>query len=82
MDENKWKDKVNDHELREDFCGACLAAPIAIAGSGVILYNSKNNNSRKTYKLQKKISIWVGVIMIVISLAIACYYLKSCDKCK
>jgi hypothetical protein len=81
MHENNWKVLENDEEVREDFCGACLAAPIAMVGSGVIFYNSKNS-SRKNYKLQKKISIWVGVIMIIISLAIACYYLKTCDKCK
>jgi hypothetical protein len=81
MHKNDWKVLENDQEIREDFCGACVAAPLALAGSGFIFYNSKNS-SRKNYKLQKKISIWVGVIMIIISLAIAFYYLKSCDRCK
>jgi hypothetical protein len=74
-------DEQNEYDVKEDFCGACIAAPLAIAGSGVIFYNSKNN-SRKTYKLQKKISLWVAIILIIISLSIAFYYTQSCDECK
>ncbi len=74
-------EEQSEYEIKEDFCGACIAAPLAIAGSGVILYNSKND-SRKTYKLQKKISKWVAIILIVVSLGIAFYYSKTCEECK
>jgi uncharacterized membrane protein YidH (DUF202 family) len=72
---------MDEEDIKEDFCGACIAAPLAIAGSGVIFYNSKNS-SRKTYKLQKKISLWVAIILIIVSLGIAFYYSKTCEECK
>jgi len=68
-------------ETKENFCGACLAVPLAFVGAGVA-YGSAG--SKKKHKQTKKIVFWVGIAVTVLSLAVAIYYLwiKKCDDCE
>jgi hypothetical protein len=70
-------------ETKEEFCGACIAVPFALAGAGVTAYGA--GGSKKGYKKQKKIAFWVGIGVTLLSLAIAVYYLwikKDCSDCE
>lgn len=73
--------KHNENVI-EEFCGACLAVPLAFAGVGASAYGT--DSSRGKHKQQKKIALWVGIISIVISLLIAVWYLyfSKCTNCK
>lgn len=70
------------YETKEDFCGACVMVPLAFAGAGASAYGA--SGSKKQHKKTKKIVFWVGIATIVISLAIAAYYLwiKKCQDCE
>lgn len=74
--EEKWK---KDNDIKEEFCMACMAVPLAFAGVGVSAYGA---NSRGRHKKSKKIALWLGVITIIISLITAIYYLTSCKTCR
>lgn len=67
----------NNEELKEEFCGACLAAPLAIAGVGTAGYGLKGNHSKN-----KKIILWVGVGITLLSVLIVIFYLMTCKKCR
>lgn len=63
-------------EVREDFCGMCMAVPIALAGAGVAGLSSK-----KDYQKRKWIMISTGVVVLIISLFLLWYY-QDCTSCK
>ena len=63
-------------EIKEDFCSACLVAPLAFSGIGASIYSEKTN--KKSYK--KTIFI-IGVIVSVISILLGIYYLKNKKSC-
>lgn len=62
--------------LREDFCGACLIAPLALSGMGVA-----GLASAQEYYSKKWIIILSFLAMFIIVLV---FYLnkKSCSSCK
>lgn len=71
---------LENSDTKEEFCGACLAIPLALAGAGVAGAGAKNNKKGK-YKKMKKYMLWGGLTITVISVILAIYYLKSCKKC-
>ena len=78
LHKEKWK--KDNQDIKEDFCMACMAVPLAFAGVGASAYGA--NNSRGSHKRSKKIALWGGVITIVLSLIIAIYYMTSCKTCR
>ena len=50
-------------EVREDFCGMCMAVPIALAGAGMAGLSSKED-----YQKRKRIIISTGIVILIISL--------------
>jgi len=74
--------KIDKNEIKEDFCPACVAIPLAIAGVGY--GTNKCANSKNNYKMQQKILLWTGVIMII-SIIIIIYFSiykgKDCKEC-
>ena len=64
-------------EKKEEFCGACVAGLVALAGVGTSGMSSKKN------KKNKKIIFWVGISISVISIAFLIYFLcfKKCNEC-
>ena len=74
-----WKqNKKDDQDIVEPFCGACLAIPFAFAGVGASAYGTSSSGK---YKKQRKLMLWSGVAVTVISILIAIYYL-CIAKCK
>ena len=69
----------NKEDIKEEFCMACLAIPLAFAGVGTSAYGA---SSRGSHKKSKKIVLWSGIATIIISLIIAIYYLTSCTNCR
>lgn len=68
-------------ESKEGFCGACIAAPLAMVGAGASVYGA---SSKKKHKNTKKIILWVGISVTVLSVLIVIYYLwiKKCSDCE
>ena len=69
--------KLNN--TKEDFCGACVSIPIAIAGAGLAGASTKKGKENKNVK---KIMFFVGISTTIIALIIALYYLKKCKSCR
>ena len=65
-------------DIKEEFCGACLAIPAVIAGVGAAGYGSKKG----TYKNFKKIAFYGGILFTIISCSIAIYFLTRCKECQ
>jgi hypothetical protein len=74
------QDDIIVSRSEENFCGACAVIPIAIAGLGVSKYGAKSSSSKN--KLFKKISLWGGIVSIVVSLIVAVYYINNCSECE
>ena len=53
----------NDHEIKEEFCGACLAIPAVIAGVGAAGYGSKKGSHKKI----KKWALYGGILITILS---------------
>lgn len=68
-------------EIKEDFCGACVAGVAALVGAGTAGV-SKSGDHRKN-KQKHKIIFWVGVSITIISILVAIYFLwiKNCGEC-
>lgn len=62
-------------EIRENFCGMCMAVPIALAGAGMA-----GLSTREEYKKRKWIMISVGVVVLIITLLLYLKY-KDCSSC-
>lgn len=62
-------------EIRENFCGMCMAVPIALAGAGVAGFASKQD-----YQNRKYIIIWTSIAVLITILIL---YLKfqNCSSC-
>lgn len=64
-------------DVVENFCGACLAVPLAIAGAGTAGVAAKGSHGKT-----KKILLGVGITVVIISLIIGIVYLAKCKKCR
>jgi succinate dehydrogenase/fumarate reductase cytochrome b subunit len=65
-------------DVREDFCNACLAVPMAImsTGAGIAGYSM----SKEEYYTRRKWLIIGAIVSLVISIVIY-FWNKSCDTC-
>lgn len=68
----------NQGEVKEPFCGACLAIPAALAGAGAAGVGAKKGSHDKT----KKILLWGGIAITLISAIIAIWFLTRCKTCR
>jgi hypothetical protein len=67
-----------NEEIKEPFCGACVAGIAALAGAGTAT-GSRGSKDKKT----KQIIFWVGVSISVISIIVLVYFLtKKCNECR
>ncbi len=71
----------NKKNEREDFCGACLAVPLAMVGVGV---GAAGATTKGSHQKTKKILLWSGVATVIIALLIVIYFLfiKKCSNCR
>ena len=68
-----------EEETKEEFCGACVAVPLALLGAGAATASSSSG-----YKLRKTILLWGGIGLGVIALIIFIYFkfIKKCSTCR
>lgn len=67
---------------KEEFCGLCVAAPLALLGAGAEL--GSNVGDKEKNKKRRKYLFWTGLISILLSIMIIVYYAfngKKCTKC-
>jgi Na+-driven multidrug efflux pump len=69
-------------EIKEEFCGACLAVPLAFAGVGASAYGSTSKGKYKSQQKIKKYMLIGGIILTVISIIVAWWFLKKCKSCR
>jgi hypothetical protein len=64
-------------EIKEPFCGACVAGITALAGAGASAGSSRVN------KKSKKIVFWIGITVTIISIIVMCYllFIAKCKEC-
>lgn len=70
--------KNQNEDTKEEFCGACLAVPLALAGAGAAGVGAKSKNNKK----MKNILLWGGITITLISIIIVIIYLKTCKSCR
>lgn len=72
----------DDEDIKEDFCPACLAVPLAMAGAGAGIAGTMDKG--KKHKTQKKMLVWVGVLTVVFAVLFIIYYkfIKKCEECR
>jgi hypothetical protein len=63
-------------EIREDFCGMCMAVPFALAGAGVAGFASKQDYQNRKYII---ISISIAVLIVTALLYLNFQDCKSCN---
>jgi hypothetical protein len=68
---------MTKEEHKEDFCGACVAIPLAMIGAGAAATNSDSKNKKKW----KRIIFIGGIIISVLSITVAIWYLNTCKSC-
>lgn len=65
---------------QENFCGACIAAPLALLGSGMTYAGVKKPGTkletRNKTQRYKKLLIIIGIITIVTSIY---FYMRKCN---
>jgi uncharacterized membrane protein YjfL (UPF0719 family) len=76
--DNIQENQQNNGEIKEDFCSACISVPLALAGVGMTGAGSGGN-----YKKSKKILLWGGLAMVILSILVAVYflYIRKCNSC-
>jgi len=71
---------MSKSENKEDFCPACVAVPMAMAGAGMAGIGSTKDPKKS--KKSKNILLAVGLIFTLLSLAIGLIYLRTCRDCR
>lgn len=64
-------------DIKEEFCGACVALPLALVGAGTAGVGAKGDHSKT-----KTIMLWVGIALTLISLVVAIYFITRCKNCR
>ena len=62
-------------EIKEEFCGVCVAGLTALAGVGTA------GASTKVDKKKKKVMFWVGISITIISILFILYMLNRKEGC-
>jgi hypothetical protein len=71
---------MSEIENKEEFCPACVAVPIAMAGAGMAGIGSTKDPKKN--KKSRNIMLMVGIIVTLFSLLIGIIYLKRCKDCR
>ena len=65
-------------DTKEEFCGLCLAIPLSLIGVGTAGIGATKGG----YSRNKKIMLYGGIILTVLSLLVAILYLAKCKTCR
>lgn len=72
------KPKEQGEEIREEFCGACIMIPAAMLGAGTAVAGA---NAKGKYQKYRKLMLWTGIIITLVSLFLTWLYLRRCKEC-
>ena len=69
------------NETKENFCGACLAIPLALVGAGA---STAGMQQKGAHKKRKEILLKVGLASLVVSIGLLVYFLviRKCKDCR
>jgi hypothetical protein len=76
MAKNKLDNEKN--QVREDFCPSCVLIPLALAGAGTAAVGA---NAKGKYQKYRKLMLWVGIIVTIVSLLLTWWFLTRCKQC-
>jgi len=62
--------------IRENFCGACMAIPYALAGTGIKYVSNQDT------KKSRIIMLVIGILVLLLSTGVFIYYMKTCNECR
>jgi FtsH-binding integral membrane protein len=79
MSEQQYTQIDENGDTKEEFCGACLAVPLALVGAGAAGVGAKQKGR---YKKMKNILLWGGIALTVVSVIVAIIYLRNCKNCR
>jgi nitrate/nitrite transporter NarK len=65
-------------EIKEDFCPACLAIPLAFVGAGAAAAGGTISDKHKKWKKTLLVS---GILTLLMCVALGIYYLMNKDNC-
>lgn len=69
--------------VRENFCPACAALPIAMAaGTGAAVSSAESEEDKEKRLKKARNAKILCIIMFVLSLVVFLWYLNKCKKCK
>jgi hypothetical protein len=63
---------------KEEFCGACVALPMALAGAGVAGVGANSGSNKQ----KRKIMLISGLVVCALSLIVTILYLNRCKQCR
>jgi hypothetical protein len=71
-------------QVRENFCGACLAVPLIFAGGGLAAAGGLSDAEKKEAKKKRMYTIWFGIITTILSIIAYVYfrYYAGCTECQ
>lgn len=70
---------MDNQEVKEEYCGACIAGVAALAGVGTATVNNSTTKNRQTKKIIFYTSITVSIISIIILIYLI---MKKCKECE
>ena len=74
---NEKKHNIDDNShVKESFCGACAAIPLALAGTLGVGF------SAKSHQKNKKVMFIVSLIFALAGLVVGIMYYKNCKNCR
>jgi len=70
----------NNKENKEEFCGACLTVPLAMAAGGSTVAAASTAVDKEKHKKIKDIMFVVGIVIAVLSILYSIYALCKQQK--
>ena len=78
--EREKEEQASTKVIKEDFCGACLALPLAFAGAGTATATSGGDSGDNTNSKSNKI-FWWSVALTIVGLIATFWFLRGCKSC-
>lgn len=63
------------NDIIEHFCGACVAAPLMLIGTGTAV-TSEDETKRND------MIFWGGIVLTILSAIVFIYYRRTCKSCR
>jgi hypothetical protein len=64
------------NDIVEHFCGACIAAPLMMVGTGAAVTSDEDDTKRND------MIFWGGIVLTILSAIVFIYYRRTCKSCR